>query len=538
MKRYWYKSFFYHTLLLYIIPTLHAINEIDFDKYLNNFDLIEQDFGTLNIGEVHRFFSAQDSITQLIDLNAHIILQEDLYKRTHPINTRAIHDFPHFYIDTCCLSPCLKHFGVQPFFHFVWSGNFTKNSKFINSYAALDNQNILQELDELNRNPDSKNRQFDIPEILALFEPLKIQERRAGFMFSEENHWEYWKFWVKAPIIYLERNLFLTNKEKKAIEDADIFNDNDPTTDLEEQQVKFARQHLVGDKVGIGDTRFRLGYNIINKKDITLTAGSEITLPTAFAFAKGLYGSHFSRDMPTPNFNIFENLQLIFCPNPNLDKLKKNIEKFLLDAIDRLSMMLIEQKLGNGGHIGLAGYARSNLQISNCLWFAGYTSLEYFLPAIEKRFYIEKKNQSDFINRDYENSNLAQENLTFINNQLINTLFPKMFKTTIFPGFVFKLGIWLNAQIKCIDFTIGYDLWWQGQEKLGNIKTPRNIKNILRTDIAQKPGAMQHKLFGGINYIHDREDHEWCLGLFADTTFFQFGIGKDFGISIKYEMNI
>ncbi len=547
MKRHWNKNLIYYIVLLISLPTLYAIDEIDFDKYLDNFDLIEQDFGTLDIGEINRVFSPQDSITQLIDvLKAHIILQEDLYKRTHPINTRAIHDFPHFYIDTCCLFPCSWRFSVQPFFHFTLRGNFTKNSKFIRSYIALDNPNILQQLDELNRDSDTGEKQFDIPEILGLFEPLKIQERRAGFMFSGEKNLGCWSFWIKAPIIYLERNVFLTDSEKKAIEDADIFDDNDPTTDLEEQQMKFARKHFIGDKIGIGDTRFRFGYNIIDKSENSLTLGGEITLPTAFAFAKGLYGLHFSKNTPNPEFNIFENLQLIFCLDSNLNKVKKNVEEFLLGAIDRLSAIVIEQKLGNGGHIGLAGFARSDLQVTDCLWFASYGALEYLLPASERRFYIKKKKQSDFIDRNYQCEGiddeqcekLSEANLAFINQQLIDTLFPKMYETTIFPGFVFKLGAWLNYQTKFIDFTFGYDLWWQEQEKLGKIKAPKNVKNILRTDIAQKPGAMQHKIFSGINYIHKRENYEWCLGIFADTTFFQFGIGKDFGISLKYEMSV
>lgn len=537
MKKHFYKKAIYYAFLVCSLSNAFAMDNRN--QFPDDLDSLEEKYGTLEIGNIDRSFTPQDAVDVLVNnLHAQIILQQDLYLHTNPINTRSIHDFPQIYIDTGYFPDCRWRFNVQPFFQFTWRGNFTKNSQFIRSYVALNNPNILEQLDDLVNDPMSGQKLFDIPTILALFEPLKIQERRAGFMFGGEKYWNGWNFWIKAPLIYLERNFFLTKAEKQAIEDAEIFDDKDPTTDLEEQQIKFARKHLISDKLGIGDTRFRFGYDVVNNPDLFVTLGGEITIPTAFAFAKGLYGEHFPKDMQTPSFNIFENLKLIFCPEPNLNKVKMNVEEFLLQVIDRLSAMLLEQKLGNGGHIGIAAYMRSDIQVTDCLRFSGYSALEYILPAAEQRFYIKKKNQSEFIDRDYTDPDLAEANLIFFNNQLINTLFPTMYETTIFPGFVFKFGTWLTSQLKCVDFTLGYDLWWQGQERLGHISAPQDVKNILRTDIAQKPGGMQHKVFGGVNYLHQHDDRDWCLGAFADITFFQFGVGKDFSISIKYEMNV
>lgn len=528
MKRLLYTCTMYSMFLLSTIPALHAFDsDIDFDNFLN--DLDGSQLENLHIDQASRVFSPIDSLEQIINtLRADILLQNDLYKHTNPVVLRPILDFPAFYVDTYPLcTPCWRP-SVQPFVHVTWRGNFTQNGQTIASYLDLDNPNLIENLDDLV--PDSSD-DFDIPAILELFKPLKTQEHRAGIMLGGQKTTECWDFWVKCPVMYLEENLFLTNAERQAIEAADFF-------DTDEDPIKFARKHLITDKLGIGDTRIRCGYRAINRPYSSLFVGGEVTFPTALTFASGLYGTHFSKTQPAPNFNIFSNLELIFRENPNLTQVQQNAETFLLAAIDRLTTILIDNKLGNGGHLGVAGYMRGDMEVTDSFSFSHYTALEYLAPCTEPRFYIKKKNQADFVNRDYENPGLADDNLGFIEQQITETLFPTMYYTRVQPGLVFKSGFWMNLDIKYLDFSLGYDLWWQGQETLGTIDAPQSTVSQLRKENARKPRALQNKVFGGINYIHVREDHEWCLGLFADITFLQFGIANDLTISIKYEMSI
>ncbi len=412
--------------------------------------------------------------------------------------------------------------------------NFTKEGRGISSYLAFRNINLIDRIDSI-----TSPFGISVPRVLSLFRNLKMQERRSGFMFGTLRRRCKWIFESRTPLMYQIRNFFLSDAERKAIQNEPIFDDDDPDTDNEDEVKKFARKHLISDRLGIGDTRLNIGYAVTEKPGMFLSVGLESTLPTAFSFKKGLYGSHFKQDNNHPPFDLLTIFNLVFATKmQNTNQAIEITKNFLVGALDKLSSILIEAPLGNRGHVGLGIFAEHYLCVTPKLTFYTRGVLEYLVPSVEKRFYIFKKNREEFmaLNTDSKDEDSTQV-LSFLNDQLIKTLYPCVIDTVVHPGFTFKLNTALSGTMGCNwQLMLGHDLWWQQKEKLGKLKVPRTDREKVRKDIAVKPGALQSKLFGSINYLKSGKTRDWCLSFHGDSTVLGSGIGQDFNLAIRFEL--
>jgi hypothetical protein len=186
--------------------------------------------------------------------------------------------------------------------------------------------------------------------------------------------------------------------------------------------------------------------------------------------------------------------------------------------------------------VGLGFFAYNELRATQKLVFKTRAALEYLLPAAEKRFYLQRKNPADFARFNTDNPQNCNEDLAFLQQQLINTLFPSVCNTIVFPGFIFKFSGALEGQMTpAWKLMMGYDLWWQQKEKLGSITCSMLCKDQLETTIAIRPTAFQNKIFGGVSYAKKGKRYDWCLSLLGDRTFISSGIGKDFSIIGRFE---
>lgn len=460
-------------------------------------------------------------------IEAQNIFERDLYQFTHPINQRSIQDLPEFYFYACL--PCWCGDKIwQPFVHFFYNethkGNFTRDGTGINSYLAFENVPNLEQF----------GLDIDTQRVLGLFEKLKIQERRAGIMLGTAHRYKNWYFSFRTPLEYLIRNFFLTDQEVKNIQADPLFNDNDPATTDEDEVTKFARDHLISDRIGIGDTRINFGYVAIDKPNSMFTFGGEMTWPTAYAVKKGLYGTHFSKNAPNPTIDLCLLCNLI---NNDIVQAEEIARDFLVKALDRLSRILLETSLGNNGHIGIGPVIEYRNLVTPKLEFRTRANLEYLMPAWERRFFIFKKNPEDFaqLNPDLEN---CPQQLKFLEQQIVDTFFPSGFNTLVFSGFIFKLTNALNGALakNKIHIQLGHDLWWQQGEQLGKIAAPPEERDRLRKDIAKRPPAFESKIFGSVTYFRRGRKYDWCFKLYGDQTFLRSGIGKSFNLGIRFEL--
>lgn len=468
---------------------------------------------------------------QLVDVELQNRLQQNFYIVTNPINKRSILDEPQFLIHLSCFPqpPHTWQFNCWVFYNQTTKGNYTKNSTAIISYLNVLNPILFGGFDDLLQ---ALGVPFDIPSTQDLFGLVKLQERRAGGMFDFYKESNRWNFEWKIPLFYMERNFFVTEAEKRRFEalfqiEADgSFN-----------------EHVISDQVGIGDSRINIGYLAVDKEWLGLNVGFLATLPTGFAFKKGLLGSDFAQNSVIPKFDLYQIVQLAFDDPEAAQAMGVD---FLMATGRKLSANLLQTGIGDDGHIGIGGFFEKHMPLTNRFTFKTRGELEYRFPTSEKRFFITKKFPQQFQELepfcveppDEANQEQAVQKLTFLNDQLIATFIPRVFSVSIYPGFLFK---WQSALAGFFgdtwQFGGGFDIWWQSQEKFGRIKAnPTEIANI-QIDLARRSMAFQNKLFGYIHYQGHTTKRAWSWTLYGDYTVLSTGIGKDFNLSFQISVD-
>lgn len=476
-------------------------------------------------------------ITPPSPFNVLTILMEDLYKKTtSPVTRRSLLDEPalipdHFRNNYLSVTADL-------FYNFSPRVYFTKHSPFINSFIALNNQNIINEL---------SNNEFitaNIPGILGLFSTIKLQQHRAGLMAGIGRQWDNWLLTARMPLYYLLENFYLTQTERDAIENNPFFETDDAGVGMspEDEVRKFALKHLVCDKFGVGDARISLLGHIYKSPCKNLWFGLQGTFPTAKSFKRGLLGGEFDPDEPIPPFNLqhFFNL-LPVCNNQTpvqttlaTNVLRTELTDFLVDALDRLSTILINAPLGNGKHFGFGPQIDFRYTINEFASMHTYASIESYTPHREPRYYLVQKQPEDFT-RDWSNPDLAGANLAVLNRLIVNTVFPVGIITTVYPGFRFQANHAVMYKSKHWDLKFGFDYWYQAKEHITPLLDVIPCELPINIPKAFRPAAQQGKLFANIGY-YDRlcnNTIDWYASLIMDGTVFNGGIGENYTIGFR-----
>ncbi len=475
-------------------------------------------------------------ITLLKDLGALQILQEPFYLFTNSINSRDIIDYPDFEP-----RPCKQDEDRMLVWHIFYNqtshGYLTGHSTDMNKYLALEQDTLLEKLE----NSLEKiiglgfNNSFNVAETLALFAHTKVQERRAGFMFQSLTKWDRINLRIALPFYYRQRNFFLTNVERRAIEQQ--FGASTP-----EEQREFQDNHLISDTLGFGDTRLELDFKLFQSAP-NVRLGVELTIPTAFAVKKGLKGTHFPKPSGQPTFDfdqLYDLIGNITDPTAQQEVLTI-LREFSLCALDRLSANLLDTQLGNGNHFGIGALLRTKTPLALFLkwpWadkvcFNNRTSIQYLFPSTERRFYI--KNPSNFSVRNFDDAEQAINNLTFLEQELVDRIYPIALDTGIQNGLQFRATSQFCFSHCGWSFIVGTDWWVQGKERFSNPKgTPEQLQQINRRK-AQTRFAYQNKIMGSIVYTLERPEHDWHFSIVGDATTINAGIGKDFTVAVSIE---
>ncbi len=314
----------------------------DFD---NTLDLLEEEFLDFDapISEindlpfVYRNCSADDILTFLtppVGVNAPLILQSNIYKKTNPINVRSLLDLPSLWP---YYSLCNKRdFYIDFFYNGTHNVYFTKCSPYIKSYLDLSQQDAIEQLSQA---PFLEGVEFG--GVLDLFQNIRLFEHRIGFMVGFFRDYDSWCFNIYAPIYYLVHHFYLSQSDRDALENADFlkeFGPADPTT-----VEQFALDFLVNDRIGLGDTRIDLFYKIAEHYDNESYIGAQFTIPTAFNFKNGIYGGTFNPCAGVPCFSIEQlaNYAIPQCGDTNVPKgAQYDIEFFNLVPYTGLALIL------------------------------------------------------------------------------------------------------------------------------------------------------------------------------------------------------
>jgi hypothetical protein len=479
------------------------------------------------------------SIAELLikDLDALCILRQDFYLHTNELNQRSLLDYGLFLPDKFYAHPWQT--GTYFFYNQTTRDNFTRKSTALCSYLAIFNDTLLQ---EIQRRIDNLNPGIVLPDVVPLFKNTTVQERRIGLMFHGMRRWGAYRFRFLFPLYYLESNLFLTPEEIDEIQAE--FGITDPADDM-----KFARQYLIADRIGLGDLRLNLDFPLSSSPGLATKIGVQATIPTACSFRKGLYGSYFKKRCRGPILDFCE----LFRNLDDLPFLEKQGIAFAQAVLEQLNANLIEVPLGNGGHVGLGVYMRSKTPLNSIIkrpWadkisMRSRMSAEYLFARTKVRNFIQcgdrgfealglNRATSVILEEVDEDANYARELVAFFETQLTDKLIPFALPTRVRPGMVFR---WMTKYMyedsaHNWGWYLGTDNWLITREKLSHISIPKCIPQSLNLSIARKPFAYQ---FGVIGSLFFKRTRNRLIAANAQYNFGSVGIGDDFLISINFE---
>lgn len=331
-------------------------------------------------------------------------------------------------------------------------------------------------------------------ETLPYIRKLTLEERRIGILLSGGFHRKNFLFQIDLPLLFVERNYWLKSRQDMADLMAIIEKLKDVST-----------SSALRTKIGLGDTRVRAGYNIIKHCRLKSALGLEAILPT----------SEFFTDKP--------NRDLIITSKPGDDR-----KQLMTDLLNVGKEIMIDPKLGIG-HWGLGAFwelictvVRDKLD----MW--AKISFDYLFSGNEHRFLPSNKTISllDFADLEIDGTIPA--------DFPICDLFPYLANVHLEPGHIFNVTMGLNWYItKRWKFVTGYDLYYQQAEVIGDVDVDEIDPDTLVIGDLNVGGLVQHKLFGGIEYLKRGRHRDWIFGVGGDLTCSSHGAARDWTVQAK-----
>jgi hypothetical protein len=474
----------------------------------------------------------------LFDFKVPELLQENFYLKSNNIISRSLLDYPEFLPFRHDKDKTAVY--VDLFYNQTDRGFFTRSSSNICSYLAVTSAELRK---KLITTLDKLSLPLTFSSVLDLFATFTVVERRFGLMIGGKGVLDKWHINAMAPLYYLERNHFVNQKTQ---DDIRLLLSTVP--DTQENESEFQDRFLVSDKFGIGDTRIYADYPLAKGKYIHMRLGFLTTLPTAFAFEKGLKGTHFTRAIVRPDFDLVAFFTL-------RDEQKDNEANALaisyaLQALNNLDAILLDTPLGNNGHVGLGVYLKNWMPISKYIkqsWshrliWRSFMSLEYLIPATEQRSYVLPAIIKDFTARDFDPRNypddqaLINSNFDFLVQQITDRLFPVTYNTRVAPGFIFRSSSQLCYEGDYSGFTIGTDTYVRTKESLKDIERCLYKDQLIDICNARAPFAYQSKAVASVFFKIHQPDTLWTLSFIGDYTFMNRGIGSDYLLGFNVDV--
>lgn len=505
-----------------------SMDEIDYERLLDRLDELKQ-------GEqIEPPCTAQSVVNSLTGIGVvNILKKHPIYIRSNSILNRSLHDLPTFNWICNAHDNCLD-LGVFPFYNQTSKMFFTDSDPFIDSYLNLSGKDFIDEIAEITQ----AFFKFSPEEILPLFRNIKLQERRVGLFFrictqQQFTPQEYLTLQFSVPVLYLERNFFLTPEERQRIRSSEVLNEF-ATNSSEDEAEQLLREHLVGDKLGLGDMRLYGMYTPYDTPGSRFSCGGFLTLPTAHAFKEGLIGGTFCKTQKHPEIHLKELICSLFLEttkDPSLVtrriRSRQELANLSFSVLDHLTANVANTSLGNNSHVTIAPVIEYEYRPDEYVSLLSQFSVQYVAPSQEPRYFIKKINSAAF-NRNFEDPKIAEANLRFIEKAIIDSFFPKVINVTVKPGPIIDFHTAVRFNYDCVRASFGYDYWWQGKER---IEFDHKTHGLL-IGRALNPHGEQHKLFGSFGVDIPQEPGIFHVGFRWDATVASHGIGKDYTLAL------
>lgn len=544
-------------LLLFVLPMSFQCRADfeDFDTFLD--DEINDEIFRVSPPSASNPCDPKVVSTLLVEFGIVPILEQNFYLRTNELTQRSLLDYPIFlprrwvnYTGT---------YGFDIFWNKTNRMYFSQSSSNISSYLNIGPSDFLEALS----NSHAKIATlfpliaaYTPGKIAPLFRNFTVEQRRIGLMFHAEKRVKKVFFYLFVPIYYIERNMFASEIEQEAL--TLTFGSLD-----QQSQDTFAKNHLISDQFGLGDTRVSADFQIKDSEQWGLNLGFFMTIPTAFAFKKDIEGSTFHKTTCPPHLDIIN----LACQATNGSQEEKDAAiaqalDFGNKALDNLAANILQTPLGNGGHVGLGFAIQTDSYLRNFIkrqWaeainYRSRVSLEYLFANTKTRYFLLKDRSACFealglndaesliSSKTQDDDAYATAVLNFIDQQISQEFFPPAFSVKVHPGFIFRSTSKAFHEGDHWFFALGNDFWLQSKEELnkfrsaGECKTEDKINaENYKLHAAQKPVAYQGKIWGTVAYKVLRNDVDWVLSFNIDQTYLKSGIGADYTIAFGFD---
>ncbi len=389
-------------------------------------------------------------------------------------------------------------------------------------------------------------------QIVPLFNIARLQMHRAGVMLGVSKCFGNMRFNAAIPVYYAAWNFFLTQTEIDALSATKFFSGGKPLPNDQVQTLgystldpnTFINRYLVSDKFGLGDIRLYLDYLFCGETRCPFRIGGQLTLPNNTVIRHSIIGNQFSKCYPGPGLNFVEIANLICCvqidDNPESlvaqNELRALGESYAIQFLERLSATVIQNQLGQR-YVSYGALFESFLGLTDYTNLCIFFEWDQFIKGNEDRPVRLLITPSQSLDRDYANPNLANDNLTFLQQRTLNILFPPIANVQVKEGDIFKFRLYSQTNWRVVQWDIGYDLWYQAQEQVNTCCIPVWPNAQLDILSAGKAAALQGKIFGHFNVIKSPDcetDFGWRLGLKGEGTVNNYGIGKDWLVGIDF----
>lgn len=338
--------------------------------------------------------------------------------------------------------------------------------------------------------------------LLPFIKKITIQERKVGPFFQTGFTKNAFTLQFHTSLQLGERNFWLNRhdlEEVKALNQL-IFGDNQ----------SYDESNLYRIRVGMGDTRVKVGLNALNAKKIQTDIGLECIIPT-------------SRSSKKPIPEPLDDAQL------NDDA---TIFSHTVNSLLSVRDYLLTPEIGNGGHFGLGFYLESKIDLfKNLAELITRVSFDKFFEADEQRLMLQKKTlTADDLVAAPNNPEAKRRVIAFAKEYLI----PQPYRVSIEPGGIFNGIMILHIPYKKWDFRYGYDFYFQQAERFKQIHAPSSTVLLLSSEKARVGTVIQHKISSETTYrIKNFNNINLDVGFGGDTTISAHNIGKDWTFYLK-----
>ena len=484
------------------------------------------------------------------------LLEQNFFLKSNNLNSRSLLDYPEFIPFRHDADK--RGFVMSFFFNQTTRGFFTKDSTNICNYLVIGQpeflavvNTILTRLEDLDFLDGNKALILDL---LDLFAPFTVQERRMGMMMCAKQKFGHWHASIQLPWYYLERNHFVNLELQKEIEDTIAQITGIPVSEINEQeQLRFQEAHFISDKLGLGDMRIMIDHPVLKRSYWTMRVGGLATIPTAFSMEHGIKGSKFCRLSNRPLLDLCSIIDGFHGTNAITRLMgQRKTTAYFLGALDNASAMLLDSPLGNNGHLELGLYMKNKFPISmyiqqpwaHRLIWRSFTAIQYQLPAWETRSFIVPVDVQGFNDLSFdfsqgtegENARLVNATYNFITEQLTDRLFPIGLHAKVHPGWIFRMTSNICYEAPKGGFAIGSDTWIRSSEKITDVQCCPFISKAVDICNAQAPFAYQAKIYGAVFGKVIKPEHIWAIGMSADYTYWSKGIGQDFTLAFNVDV--